>query len=41
MCRLTGIRTSNFKPYVFKTTDFGATWTNITGNLPQRDPVWS
>lgn len=24
----------DFKPYVFKTTDFGRTWTNITGNLP-------
>ena len=35
-----GHRNSNFKPYVFKTTDFGATWTNITGNLPQRDPVY-
>lgn len=22
------------KPYVFKTTDFGATWKNITGDLP-------
>jgi photosystem II stability/assembly factor-like uncharacterized protein len=24
----------DFRPYVFKTTDFGRTWTNITGNLP-------
>ena len=24
----------DFKPYVFKTTDFGRTWTNISGNLP-------
>jgi hypothetical protein len=24
----------DFKPYAFKTTDFGKTWTNITGNLP-------
>lgn len=24
----------DFKPYVFRTTDFGRTWTNITGNLP-------
>ncbi len=22
------------KPYLFKTTDFGATWKNITGNMP-------
>jgi photosystem II stability/assembly factor-like uncharacterized protein len=31
----TGRRTDNFKPYLFKTTDFGATWTNIASNLPQ------
>jgi photosystem II stability/assembly factor-like uncharacterized protein len=24
----------DFKPYVYKTTDFGRTWTNIAGNLP-------
>jgi len=35
-----GHRTGNFKPYVLKTTDVGATWTNITANLPQRDPVY-
>ena len=33
-------RTGNFKPYVFKTTDFGKTWTNITANLPAREPVY-
>ncbi len=27
-------------PYVFKTTDAGKTWTNITGNLPQSAYVW-
>jgi photosystem II stability/assembly factor-like uncharacterized protein len=26
----------DFAPYVFKTTDGGKTWTNITGNLPAR-----
>jgi hypothetical protein len=31
----TGRRQDNFKPYLFKTTDFGATWTNIAANLPQ------
>jgi hypothetical protein len=31
----TGRRTDNFKPFVFKTTDFGATWQNITSNLPE------
>jgi photosystem II stability/assembly factor-like uncharacterized protein len=25
----------DFKPYAFKTTDCGATWTNIAGNLPE------
>ena len=29
-----GHRSDDFKPYVFKTTDFGATWTDIAGNLP-------
>jgi len=29
-----GHRSDDFTPYVFKTTDFGATWTNIAGNLP-------
>jgi photosystem II stability/assembly factor-like uncharacterized protein len=31
----TGRRTDNFKPFVFKTTDFGTTWQNITSNLPE------
>ena len=31
----TGRRQDNFNPYLFKTTDFGATWTNLAGNLPQ------
>ena len=31
----TGRRTDNFKPFVFKTTDFGATWQNISSNLPE------
>jgi photosystem II stability/assembly factor-like uncharacterized protein len=25
----------NFKPYIFKTTDFGKTWTQITAGLPE------
>ncbi len=24
----------DFKPYLFRTTDYGATWSSITGNLP-------
>ena len=31
----TGRRQDNFKPYLFKTTDYGATWQNIAANLPQ------
>ncbi|HWJ20731.1 MAG TPA: hypothetical protein VNS52_00130 [Gemmatimonadaceae bacterium] len=27
------------KPYVFKTTDYGATWTNVTGDLPASHPL--
>jgi photosystem II stability/assembly factor-like uncharacterized protein len=30
----------DFHPYVFKTTDFGKTFTNITGNLPTNDYLW-
>jgi photosystem II stability/assembly factor-like uncharacterized protein len=26
----------DFRPYVFRTTDGGSTWTNISGNLPDR-----
>ncbi len=29
-----GHRTDDHKPYVFKTTDFGASWTSVAGNLP-------
>lgn len=30
----TGLRSDDFKPYVWKTTDYGQTWTSIAGNLP-------
>jgi len=30
----------DFRPYVFKTRNFGRTWTNITGNLPEKAYVW-
>jgi photosystem II stability/assembly factor-like uncharacterized protein len=29
-----GHRTDDHKPYIFKTTDFGATWTALAANLP-------
>jgi hypothetical protein len=33
------MRLDEFKPMLFKTTDFGETWTSIAGNLPQGKPV--
>lgn len=30
-----GHRNNDFKPYVFKTTDYGESWTNISTNLPK------
>src|SRR5258706_4541622 len=30
----------DFRPYVFKTTDGGSTWTSISGNLPANAYVW-
>ncbi|HXG64617.1 MAG TPA: hypothetical protein VNO70_05890, partial [Blastocatellia bacterium] len=30
----------DFRPYIFKTTDSGRTWTNISGNLPDKAYVW-
>ncbi len=32
-------RNVDLKPYVYVTEDSGKTWTNISGNLPQREPV--
>ncbi len=34
-----GHKDQNFLPYVYKSTDFGATWSDITGDLPQFGPV--
>ena len=31
----------DYKPYVVKSTDRGRTWTNITGNLPDKHNVWA
>jgi photosystem II stability/assembly factor-like uncharacterized protein len=30
----------DLRPYVFRTRDFGKTWVNVTGNLPERAYVW-
>jgi photosystem II stability/assembly factor-like uncharacterized protein len=32
---VTGYRHDDFRPFVWKTTDSGATWTSIAGNLPR------
>ncbi len=34
-------RYGDFKPYLFKTTDLGKTWTSISSNLPPRGSVYS
>jgi len=32
---VTGLRNDDFRPFIWKTTDFGQTWSSIAGNLPQ------
>ncbi len=32
----TGLRNDDFRPYLYKTTDYGETWTSIVGNLPMK-----
>jgi photosystem II stability/assembly factor-like uncharacterized protein len=34
-------KSGNFKPYILKSIDRGATWTSIVGNLPERGSVYS
>ncbi|HCE57261.1 MAG TPA: glycosyl hydrolase [Prolixibacteraceae bacterium] len=34
-----GIQSDDFKPYIFKSTDKGKTWTSIAGNLPENGTV--
>lgn len=36
---LDGHRSNDFKPYVMKSTDYGRTWTSITGDLPDGNSV--
>jgi len=31
----TGFRNDDFRPYVYKTTDYGATWTSLAAGLPE------
>jgi photosystem II stability/assembly factor-like uncharacterized protein len=35
-----GHRSDDFKPYIFKTTDYGRTWSNLSATLPAREPVY-
>ncbi len=35
-----GHRSGDFKPYVFRTEDFGKSWTNVTSNLPDGQSVY-
>ena len=35
-----GHRMAKYSPWVFKTTDYGKTWTNITNNLPAGNPIY-
>ena len=32
-------RSDDWKPYLFKTTDFGRTWTSVAGNLPAKGNI--
>jgi photosystem II stability/assembly factor-like uncharacterized protein len=35
-----GHESGNFEPWVFKTTDYGRTWTSLRANLPAGGPVY-
>jgi photosystem II stability/assembly factor-like uncharacterized protein len=37
---LDGHRFALYKPWVFKTTDYGKTWTNISSSLPDGNPIY-
>jgi hypothetical protein len=32
----TGLRNDDFRPFIYKTTDYGETWTSVAGNLPNK-----
>lgn len=34
-----GVQSDDFKPYIFKSTDKGKSWTSIAGNLPENGSV--
>ncbi len=35
-----GHRSDEFRPWIFKTTDFGATWTKVSDDLPDGNPIY-
>jgi hypothetical protein len=35
----TGLRNDDFRPFVWKTTDYGKTWTSIAGSLPKNESL--
>lgn len=35
-----GHRSDHLTPWIFKTTDFGKTWTSMAGNLPANQPLY-
>jgi photosystem II stability/assembly factor-like uncharacterized protein len=35
-----GHRTAELSPWIYKTTDFGKSWTNITNNIPQGQVIY-
>ena len=35
-----GHRSDNFRPWVFETEDYGDSWTKISGNLPDDEPIY-
>ena len=35
-----GHRRDDFRPHIWKTTDYGRTWTDIAGNIPAHEPVY-
>ena len=38
---LNNCQRGDYKPYIVKSADRGRTWTNITGDLPDRHDVWA
>jgi photosystem II stability/assembly factor-like uncharacterized protein len=35
-----GHRSDEFRPWIFKTTDYGATWTSLSADLPEGNPIY-